>query len=40
VFRMFELSGIVEECGGITHFVPSVDEALQMAESEERWDEN
>ncbi|KAJ5539689.1 hypothetical protein N7513_008021 [Penicillium frequentans] len=38
VFRMFELSGIVEECGGITHFVPSVDEALQMAETEERWD--
>ncbi|KAJ5645068.1 hypothetical protein N7507_011079 [Penicillium longicatenatum] len=39
VFRMFELSGIVEECGGITHFIPSVDEALQLAESEERWDD-
>ncbi|KAJ5647932.1 hypothetical protein N7490_004304 [Penicillium lividum] len=40
VFRMFELSGIVEDCGGLTHFVPSVDEALQLAESEERWDGN
>ncbi|KAJ5925663.1 hypothetical protein N7454_008302 [Penicillium verhagenii] len=40
VFRMFELSGIVEECGGMTHFVPSVDEALQLAESEDRWDGN
>ncbi|KXG46566.1 sulfate transporter [Penicillium griseofulvum] len=34
VFRMFERSGIVEKCGGLTHFVPSVDEALRLAESE------
>ncbi|KAJ5266875.1 hypothetical protein N7478_009683 [Penicillium angulare] len=40
VFRMFERSGIVEECGGMLHFVPSVDEALRLAESEERWDGN
>lgn len=39
VFRMFERSGIVEQCGGITHFVPSVDEALQLAESEEQCDD-
>ncbi|KAJ5519620.1 hypothetical protein N7463_000073 [Penicillium fimorum] len=39
VFRMFERSGIVEECGGLTHFVPSVDEALQLAESENRTQE-
>ncbi|KAM0115178.1 hypothetical protein ACP6JC_008299 [Aspergillus fumigatus] len=36
VFRMFERSGIVEQCGGMTHFVPSVDEALKLAESEEQ----
>ncbi|KAJ5106006.1 hypothetical protein NUU61_003353 [Penicillium alfredii] len=35
VFRMFERSGIVEQCGGLTHFVPSVDEALRLAETEE-----
>ncbi|KAJ5135068.1 uncharacterized protein N7515_004346 [Penicillium bovifimosum] len=34
VFRMFERSGIVEQCGGLSHFVPSVDEALRLAESE------
>lgn len=39
VFRMFERSGIVEQCGGLTHFVPSVDEALRLAETEERIDE-
>ncbi|CAI7624789.1 unnamed protein product [Penicillium glandicola] len=39
VFRMFELSGIVEKCGGLTHFVPSVDEALQLAESEDQTQE-
>ncbi|KAJ5723252.1 hypothetical protein N7488_001287 [Penicillium malachiteum] len=38
VFNMFERSGILEECGGLTHFVPSVDEALRLAESEERWE--
>jgi MFS superfamily sulfate permease-like transporter len=38
VFRMFERSGIVEQCGGLTHFVPHVDEALQMAETEDRTD--
>ncbi|GMF69210.1 unnamed protein product [Aspergillus oryzae] len=35
VFRMFERSGIVERCGGITHFVHGVDEALRLAESED-----
>lgn len=39
VFRMFERSGIVEQCGGLTHFVPSVDEALRLAETEEQIDE-
>ncbi|RMJ23224.1 Sulfate transporter [Aspergillus sp. HF37] len=36
VFSMFERSGIVEQCGGLTHFVPRVDEALRLAESEGR----
>lgn len=36
VFSMFERSGIVEHCGGLTHFVPGVDEALRLAESEDR----
>ncbi|KAJ5293668.1 hypothetical protein N7508_008489 [Penicillium antarcticum] len=40
VFRMFERSGIVEQCGGLTHFVPSVDEALRLAETEEQTDES
>jgi MFS superfamily sulfate permease-like transporter len=35
VFRMFERSGIVEQCGGVSHFVPHVDEALRLAETEE-----
>ncbi|KAJ5687091.1 hypothetical protein N7455_006134 [Penicillium solitum] len=39
VFRMFERSGIVETCGGLTHFVPSVDEALRLAESENQTQE-
>ena len=34
VFRLFELSGIVEKCGGEDHFVSSVEEALNMTESE------
>lgn len=34
VLEMFQLSGIVEECGGMTHFVPNVDEALRLAETE------
>ncbi|KAL4897340.1 sulfate transporter family-domain-containing protein [Aspergillus ambiguus] len=34
VFRMFERSGIVERCGGMSHFVHRVDEALRLAESE------
>ncbi|GAB1193333.1 hypothetical protein APSETT444_002540 [Aspergillus pseudonomiae] len=38
VFRMFERSGIVERCGGITHFVHGVDEALRLAESEDQID--
>lgn len=36
VFSMFERSGIVDQCGGLTHFVPRVDEALRLAESEGR----
>ncbi|KGO74447.1 sulfate transporter [Penicillium italicum] len=39
VFRMFERSGIVEKCGGLSHFVPSVDEALRLAESENQTQE-
>lgn len=39
VFSMFERSGIVEQCGGLLHFVPSVDEALRLAETEEHIDE-
>ncbi|KAH8424196.1 SulP family inorganic anion transporter [Aspergillus melleus] len=35
VFRMFERSGIVDRCGGMTHFVSRVDEALRLAESED-----
>lgn len=32
VFQKFERSGIVDYCGGSGHFVPSVDEALHLAE--------
>ena len=39
VFRMFERSGIVERCGGLSHFVPGIDEALRLVESEERMPE-
>ncbi|KAA8646452.1 SulP family inorganic anion transporter [Aspergillus tanneri] len=35
VFHMFERSGIVDRCGGMTHFVSRVDEALRLAESEQ-----
>jgi MFS superfamily sulfate permease-like transporter len=35
VFQLFERSGIVEMCGGLTHFVPSVDEALRLTEVED-----
>lgn len=34
VFKMLEKSGIVERCGGMRHFVKSVDEALRMTELE------
>ena len=34
VFQRFRDSGIVERCGGETHFVRSVDEALRLAEKE------
>lgn len=34
VFRLFEKSGIVERCGGRSHFVKSVDEALRKTEQE------
>ncbi|KAL4944501.1 hypothetical protein BDV06DRAFT_87846 [Aspergillus oleicola] len=36
VYRMFERSGIVERCGGVSHFVGHVDEALKLADSETR----
>jgi len=36
VFERFERSGIVEQCGGLSHFLPRVDEALSLAESEDR----
>ncbi|KAL4783171.1 sulfate transporter family-domain-containing protein [Aspergillus varians] len=36
VFHMFERSGIVGRCGGISHFVGHVDEALKLADSETR----
>lgn len=32
VFRLFERSGIVEKCGGLSHFVGGVEEALKMAD--------
>ncbi|KAF2837295.1 hypothetical protein M501DRAFT_938205 [Patellaria atrata CBS 101060] len=34
VWRLFEASGIVEMCGGESHFVNHVDEALKMTEVE------
>ena len=34
VWRTFEKAGIVEVCGGKTHFVKSVDEALRLTELE------
>lgn len=34
VFQKFERSGIVDYCGGSGHFVPSVEEALRLAEME------
>ena len=34
VYRKFQMSGIVEKCGGEDHFVKSVDEALKMADIE------
>ncbi|CRG86138.1 Putative sulfate transporter YPR003C [Talaromyces islandicus] len=39
VFEIFERSGIIERCGGIRHFVSSVDEALRLTEIEEIEDE-
>lgn len=36
VFKMFQRSGIVEQCGGLSHFVPGVDEALRLAEAEDQ----
>lgn len=35
VFQKFERSGIVKSCGGIGHFVSSVDEALRLTELED-----
>ncbi|RAO64644.1 uncharacterized protein BHQ10_000656 [Talaromyces amestolkiae] len=35
VFQLFERSGIVDKCGGPTHFVPGVDEALRLTEIED-----
>ncbi|KAL3482263.1 sulfate transporter family-domain-containing protein [Aspergillus californicus] len=34
VYRMFERSGIVDRCGGVSHVVGHVDEALKLVESE------
>ncbi|KAI9797484.1 MAG: hypothetical protein M1825_005992 [Sarcosagium campestre] len=34
VFRLLQSSGVVEQCGGIAHFVASVEEALQLSELE------
>ncbi|EFQ97649.1 Lpz3p [Nannizzia gypsea CBS 118893] len=34
VFKMMENSGIIDTCGGISHFVPTVENALQLAETE------
>lgn len=34
VYRMFVKSGIMERCGGPSHFLKSVDEALRMTELE------
>ncbi|KAL4736315.1 sulfate transporter family-domain-containing protein [Aspergillus similis] len=36
VYRMFQRSGIVERCGGMSHFVGHVDEALKLTDSETR----
>lgn len=36
VWRLMQVSGIVEVCGGETHFVGSVAEALELTEREER----
>ncbi|EZF36050.1 hypothetical protein H101_00423 [Trichophyton interdigitale H6] len=34
VFQMMEKSGIIDTCGGISHFVSTVENALQLAETE------
>lgn len=34
VFQRFQKSGIVDRCGGMRHFVPSVDQALRLTELE------
>ncbi|KAL2855292.1 sulfate transporter family-domain-containing protein [Aspergillus pseudoustus] len=36
VYRMFERSGIIERCGGISHVARHVDEALKLVETESR----
>ncbi|CEL07604.1 Putative Sulfate transporter [Aspergillus calidoustus] len=36
VYRMFERSGIIERCGGMSHVAGHVDEALKLAETESR----
>jgi len=33
VFEQFRRSGLIDCCGGVTHFVSSVEEALRLAES-------
>ena len=35
VYRLFERSGIIGKCGGTSHFLKSVDEALRMTELED-----
>ncbi|KAL3496797.1 sulfate transporter family-domain-containing protein [Aspergillus germanicus] len=36
VYRMFERSGIIKRCGGISHVAGHVDEALKLVETESR----
>jgi MFS superfamily sulfate permease-like transporter len=39
VYRLFELSGIIEACGGHRYFVDSVDAALELSEQDDMGDE-
>lgn len=39
VFRMFHRAGIIDKCGGLRHFVSSVEEALRLTELEDIGDD-